>query len=304
MKRFLLKTGLAFGLVIVLLVGVLLGRTVHGMRKVKKAFTVPPGTEVLFIGNSHTGCTFAEAPEFRNRVLWYSGCGFVLHYLRFLELERRGVLDRGVKACVLDCDNLTLEANNTQTIKEKFRISFLFAWRYLDKIPVPKGELLREVLLRWRGETRIQKRAPAEAPTNWTTFSPEKKHESLAFFFGKNYLTPMTWDVESAEYPRGMMLSFDKMVCDMKRRCEKRGIRLILFASPLPSDAPDRVNPAIWKQIEDLGAHVRSLGCEYYDFRRAVPDDQFRDPSHLLRSGSYAFTKRFYAEILKIPVGE
>lgn len=303
MKRFLLKIGIALGLVVVLLVGVLLGRTVRGMQKAKKVFSVPSGTEVLFIGNSHTGCTFAEAPEFRNRVLWYSGCGFVFHYLRFLELERRGVLDQGIKVCVFDCDSKSIGGNQTWALKENFLVSVPFAWRYLNKIPMSKLEILEEVFLQWRGKTRLTVRPFSETP-RWTTFSSEEKEASLANYWGKDYLKPRMWDVNSAGYPRGLKESLDNMICDIKKRCEERGIRLIFFAAPLPSEAPDRANPVIWKQGEDWGAHVRSLGCEYYDFRRSVPDDQFMDAGHLLPSGAYAFTKWFNTEILKLPVGE
>ena len=53
-----------------------------------------------------------------------------------------------------------------------------------------------------------------------------------------------------------------------------------------------------------VSAHVREMGVEYYDFRTACPDDQFRDAGHLLRRSAYEFTKKFYAEVLKLPVGE
>ena len=33
-------------------------------------------------------------------------------------------------------------------------------------------------------------------------------------------------------------------------------------------------------------------------------DDQFRDAGHLLRRSAYDFTKKFYAEVLKLPVGK
>ena len=138
--------------------------------------------------------------------------------------------------------------------------------------------------------------------TNWTTWPLEKKRKCLVRFYGEKWTELRAWDTD--EFPSNMPRRFDDMVRDLKMRCDKRGIRLIFFASPLASDAPDRVNPAIWRQIEDLGRRVQELGAEFYDFRCVYPDEKFRDTGHLLRSASYEFTKKFYAEVLKLPVGE
>ena len=86
------------------------------------------------------------------------------------------------------------------------------------------------------------------------------------------------------------------MIGDMKARCAKRNIRLILVATPLASDYPDRNA----QRLTDVAARVRALGVEYCDFRLACADEKFRDAGHLLPSSSYEFTKRFYAEVLKI----
>ena len=45
------------------------------------------------------------------------------------------------------------------------------------------------------------------------------------------------------------------------------------------------------------------MGIEYYDYRAACADNKFRDAGHLLRSSAYEFTKKFYAEVLKLPIG-
>ncbi len=149
-----------------------------------------------------------------------------------------------------------------------------------------------------------QETPPPEAP-NWTTWSPERKRACMIRSYdGTDWNVPKRWDSDTKQFPKDLMACFDEMVLDIKARCAKRGIRLIFFAAPLSSETPDRVNPAIWEQGEAIKKRVQGLGCEYYDFRLAYPDTRFRDVHHILRSTSYDFTKRFYTEILKLPVGE
>ncbi len=304
MKRFLLRVCALLGVVVILLACITPVRLVCNQREVDRYLAVPEGTEVLVIGNSHAGCTFTEAPEFRNRVIWHSNMGFVFHYLRFLELERRGVLDRGIKVCIFDCDSTSIKHCTKGNIKSDLRRSSTFAWRYLDKIPLPKLEARMEVVKGLGTRFDGQEEVPAEG-LNWTMVAPERKRVHMRWFYNlKTWYVPEMWEFGRNPFPEDFMMRFDEMVLDMKARCAKRGIRLIFFAPPLTTETPSRANPLIWKQCEELKKRVRALGCEYYDFRCDYPDDRFRDDHHILRSTSYEFTKRFYSEILKLPVGE
>ncbi len=304
MKLFLTRVCAQLGVVIVILTCIAVGRFVRNQHKVDKHFAVPEGTDVLVIGNSHAGCTFTEAPEFRDRVIWHSSMGFVFHYLRFLELERRGVLDRGIKAVIFDCDNSTLNCCSKKHNRENFGLTLPFSWRYVDRIPMSYLEIAKEVLLNAGMSFPKPAIPPPEAP-DWTTWSPERKRSYMNLCYGKkDWYAPKRWDSDTKQFPKDLMARFDEMVLDIKARCEKRGIRLIFFAAPLTTETPDRVNPAVWEQVDNIKKRVLGLGCEYYDFRLAYPDTRFHDVHHLLRSTSYDFTKRFYTEILKLPVGE
>jgi len=304
MKLFLTNVCALLGVVIVILTGIAVVKFVHNQRRVDKHFAVPAGTEVIIIGNSHAGCTFTEAPEFRNRVIWNSSMGFIFHYLRFLELERRGVLDRGIKAVIFDCDSTAIHDCNRENIKRNIERTCAFAWRYVNEIPMPKLEMAVEFVKSFSVKFITQEGVPLETP-NWTTLAPKRKRaRMLRSWEDRSWYVPEMWESGRNPFPKDFMARFDEMVLDMKARCAKRGIRLIFFASPLATDTPSRANPLIWKQGEELKNRVRALGCEYYDFRSAYPDDRFRDDHHILRSTSYDFTKRFYTEILKLPVGE
>ena len=301
MKRFLIKVLFAAVFALLVPVCVIVCRIALAQRVVDEAFDVPPGTQVVFIGNSHTGCTWTEAPEFRNRVVWCSATGFMFHYLRFREVERQGALDRGVKVCVLDCDSSALNRFTKDTLVQNALAALSYLWRYLPLLPFQKLAIVREALLHPNCTYALAEEPKGEVP-DWTTRTKEEKESYLKRFYTPAGILETQWDSDA--FPRDWQNRFYEMVADMKARCDKRGIRLILFAAPLASQYPDRNDPLIYRRISSVAEKIRSMGIEYYDYRAACPDNKFRDAGHLLRSSAYEFTKKFYAEVLKLPVGK
>ena len=300
MRKFVIQSIAAAGLLLAVDVAVIVVRVALAQKDAAVAFAVPPETVAVFIGNSHTGCTFTEAPEFRNRVVWHSGTGFMLHYLRFLELERRGAFDANMKVCVLDCDSSILGCAR-EPIAKDFILMLPLAWRYWDKTLLTKGEVLRTVLMNPSKHFTFCSKPPPEIP-DWTTRSKAERMDHLKHMgvvARRFQMSDATFD----DYPHNWLNRLLDIIRDMKTRCDRHGIRLILFASPIASDANERTNPAVWNLTTKFAARIRKMGVEYYDFRTAYTDEKFRDSAHLLRSSSYEFTKRFYAEVLKIPVG-
>jgi hypothetical protein len=299
MKRFLIQVICAAALFFVLDLLVIVCRVALAQRAVDEAFDIPPGTEVVFIGNSHTGCAWTEAPEFRNRKAWYHAMGFVVHYLRFLELERRGAFDKGVRACVVDCDMTAFDGFTKKNLAENFRNNLSFAWRHVDKVPEPASVIV-DVLCHASAAYFLNGEAPPEAP-DWTTWTPERQIEIMKHFYGENWW--QTSEDDSPELVRDWQTRFFEMVADMKARCNRHGVRLIFLATPLASNDPGRANAVVSNRVSAVAEKIRSMGIEYYDYRAACPDNKFRDAGHLLRSASYEFTKTFYAEVLKQTVG-
>ena len=306
MKRFLISVFLAAGLLLLLDVAFVVGRIIVNQDEVDAAFDVPPGTEVIFIGNSHTGCTFVEAPEFRNWVLWRSSASFVLQYIRFREFERRGVLERGVKAVVMDCDRPTMNGCCFDGIRYDMKGTYPCSWRYLTQMPMSTLALVSEILLYSNRNFWLRESPPADS-IDWVTrmngWTKEERDYYLRQEEEDGRSARNDWESEDV-FPKDWQTCVYKMLLDMKARCEKHGVRLILFAAPVSSQSADRTNPRAYQRISDVAARVREMGIEYYDFRTACPDNQFRDAGHLLRRSAYDFTKKFYAEVLKLPVGE
>ena len=293
MKKFLIKvflSGIACAVVLVLIPIV---RVMIAQGKLDEVFSVPEGTKVLCIGNSHTGCTWYEAPEFKNRVLWTSASSFATHYMRFREFERRGILDSGVRYCILDCDGPGMGGFSIGGLKKRFAYDLPFAWRYANCLPVGIGDLALYVLNHTSQDFSFDEVPPGQVP-DWTTRTKEEQESNIIGQYGK-----IRSDWKNG-YPDGWQNAFLWMVEDIKRRCDAHGVRLICFAAPLASASPARTDRMIWERESQMIERVKAIGVEYYDFRLECADNEFRDSHHLLRNSSYEFTKRFFHDVLKL----
>ena len=293
MKKFLIKvfySGIACAVVLVLIPIV---RVMIAQGKLDEVFSVPDGTKVLCIGNSHTGCTWYEAPEFKNRVLWTSASSFATHYMRFREFERRGFLDSGVRYCILDCDGPGMSGFSIGGLKKRFAYDLPFAWRYANCLPVGIGDLALYVLNHTSQDFSFDEVPPGQVP-DWTTRTKEEQESNIIGQYGK-----IRSDWKNG-YPDGWQNAFLWMVEDIKRRCDAHGVRLICFAAPLASASPARTDQIIWERESQMIERVKAIGVEYYDFRLECADNEFRDSHHLLRNSSYEFTQRFFHDVLKL----
>ena len=278
--------------VLVLVVGIVI-RIAAAQHRMNDVFSVPSGTKVVCIGNSHTGCTWYESAEFSNRVLWTSATGFSSHYMRFREFERRGVFDGGVKYCIVDCDGPCFNGFSDKGIQKRFVKDLPFSWRYCSNLPVSILRLAVYVLRHASDDFSLDEKPPEQVP-DWTTRTKEEQMSNIIGQYGK---TPSDWKTGFADDWQDSLLW---MIGDMKRRCELHGVKLICFAAPLTTASPSRNNIMLWERETRLIERVKALGIEYYDFRTSCADNLFRDSHHLLKNTSYDFTKRFFKEVLKL----
>lgn len=268
-------------------------KIVWWQKEVARHFEIPKGTEVVCIGNSHTGCSWFESAEFRNRVLWKSATGFMWHYLRFRELERRGSLDAGVKVVVMDCCGPAMGGFNKMSMKKRFLDNLPFAWRYMRLIPIPMQDLLMEIVCNMNHRYSISEVPPDEV-ADWTTRTEEEKQSNIINQYGKEV---RVWNAD--EFVDDWQNIYLKLLGDVKLRCEHHGVRFICFAAPLTTQSPARANPMVWDRESMMLEKVKEMGCELYDYRTSCPDNWFRDSHHLLKSSSHKFTKKFYENILE-----
>ena len=302
MKRFLVKLLIAAAVVEAANLLLLAARFAVMRKDVEETFSVPEGVQVVGVGNSHVGCTLSEADEFRLKTIWDTGMSFPFHYIRFRELERRGVFDR-VKVCVMDCDTPALDYFCKADAWQNAKWTLPFSWRYLDVVPISRASLVANLLSDVHFGMRFQLASDVPPDSKpWPTWTPDRKEIAMRGLYGRNWRTPFDWDSDC--YLPDWRERFFGLVKDLQARCARHGVRLVFIMTPLASDDPGRTNPLIWNRISDMAERLREMGCECHDYRTACPDDKFRDSGHLLRSSAHEFTRRFYADVLKLPVGE
>lgn len=293
MKTFLIKLvccGILFAVVTVL---GLATRVIIAQARLNEVFSVPKGTQVLCIGNSHTGCTWYESPKYKNRVLWTSSTGFATHYMRFREFERRGILDTGIKYCIFDCDGPGMGGFSKISLKRRFVSDLPFSWRYVGCLPLDLFDVISYTICHASQDFSYDEKPPKQVP-DWTTRTKDEQESNILGQYGK-----ITSDWES-DFPPNWQESFLWMANDIKMRCESHNIRLIFFAAPLTTASPARNNPKIWDRESNMINRVKELGIEYYDFRTSCADNLFRDSHHLLLNASDEFTEKFFTNVLNL----
>lgn len=293
MKKFLKKLFLAGALGVGVPALIVVVRLVCAQKAVRDAFAPKPGTEAVFIGSSHTGCTWSEEPAYRNRLVWRSASPFVFSYMRLRELERAGAL-AGVKVCVMDCDAPAMESLTVKSLERQFLSNLPFAWRYLSLIPVSKVRLLAQACWKPFGSYRISDRPPPDL-ASWATRRADERRDHIR----RHYGTQPPWGSPM------LCENWEEKVLDWVGKCQeicaRNGVRLVLFASPLTAENPQRTDVRWRGKVDEMIGRFRARGVDYRDFRTACSDDMFRDAHHLTREGARRFTARFYPSILAEP---
>ena len=299
MKKFVANILLAGVGAAMLLAVVLTIRIYRWQGNVRDTFTLPEGTEVVYIGNSHSGCTWTEAPEFQNKVLWNASRSFLYHLLRLKELDRLNDL-RNVKVCVMDIGRPAIrgfypDSRRGHYFLRHFREELPSVWRYVWEIPVFSPRVFMEALLSGKSEFKLQAKR-TDAPKPWCEWGEEKQ----AKYISDNYSDHPIWEKFLDTFPScGTETTLVQLVSEAKAICFKNGIALILVSTPLASQNPQRIHPCEWSiEATDLQSRFKDIGVQYLDLRTSCPDTMFRDADHLHRDASYLFTKNFQEGIL------
>ena len=293
MKKFLKNLLLAAAIWFIVMFLPLIVRTALWQGRAAEIFTLPPHTEVLCIGNSHTGCTWSDAPAFAFHKEWRSGRGFLFAVLRLLEFERRGQLD-GVKVCLMDCDRTARVGLSEKKIRQGYSEAFPLFWRYLGRAPLSRADLLTDAALKWfrKWPKPEKKDARPSDKKAWTDRTDEERARNIA----KEY-APEVWNANRPVKDVDDLLF--NLACVAQEVCDRHGIRLILFAAPVVSENPERTQPEVYsRELDALIARIRAAGIEYQDLRAACPDAWFRDAHHLSSAGADAFTGEFCKKVL------
>jgi len=291
MKRFLLKSILAASLGLACVCAILVVRIVRAQNRWEKLLETRPDVEVLHIGNSHTGCSWRELPEFRNQKIWCTSSTTLYSLLRLFELDRLGRLGN-IKVVIADLDTAGLR-DEVELNERIFLEQLPYAWRYIDEMPLGRLHLAAEALTRlgyrWvMGEEKDPEEFHPPAVRYTTRSHEERKRMHVADF---DLADP------HVERCRGYKEFQKNVIRKLNRFCIDRGIRLIFFAAPLTSSHRDRPREDREDKLADWFCYVRGLGVEYVDCRCWMKDEDFYDTNHLATDRYEEFTRRFFKEV-------
>lgn len=293
MRRFALRLfGFAFLLVSAGL-SIVIVRLVCWQSRVKQVFTVRPETEVICIGSSHTGCTWAERSDYKNQLYWNSMNSIPLAVLRLRELARQNDLSH-VRVCMVDFD--VMGFCDLRFMDEVFVSQFPFTWRYLSDAPWT-GRPLKLFIERPGASWAISDYVPSDT-TAWSERSDTERREHLE----RVYCGDRQQLNKLLEYPRWRDIVRGS-VKELHDICKAHQIHLILFSSPVVSQSPDRTDPDRNRVLQEMVAEVKKMGIDYKDYRAAMSDCDFRDSNHLLPNAAERFTQKVFDEVWSVRRG-
>jgi len=300
MKKFLLNAFAAALCCMVSAATMLAWKIAKGQKAAETAFALPPGTEALHIGNSHTGCTFVQDPKFRNKVIYTPGAPFQTAAVSLLELDRLGYLD-GVKLCTMDCDIASMfYSANYGSLGKHWRETMAYSMENIRLFPMHPATLWihAATMIGWPtafGGPYAQGLGQV-AKERWDMKTPQVKKRNLSGDFprGRNGdIIPLQIDIEQ----RKALLD---SVCAVKEVCDRRGIVLLLFAGPLAKDHPGRKRPELYRDCSEIVSEIRAMGVAYADFSASCPDSMFKNSNHLHEEGAEKFTEAFFDAMAKL----
>lgn len=295
MKRFL-RTVLCFGSLVTLLVlGVLVWRIGAQQSALRKSLAIQPGQSVLFIGDSHIGCTFVEAPRFHNRVLWASSLPQQFTLMRLLDMERLGTLGP-VKTLVLDIGLQSFGQQKRERLNQLTCRSLGFAWRHLDRLPLEPKEFLPYLVTHLAAPMHL-----VEPPPTQTTSILDQPQERRDKEFQETSNFHFKWISTPEVMAPNWQTSLKEALVEIQRLCARHNIRLVCFSAPLTSYYRQATPPELEVLLLQFTDFIRAQGIPYYDLRTWCEDRDFFDSFHLTRPAAERFTERFYREILQEP---
>lgn len=247
-----------------------------------EVYSLPESVKYVFIGNSHIGSSFVEAPCYSNRVIYVNSSNMLAFLWRLAELERRGSLTH-VKAVVFNYDTFGM-ATSHSSVKEDALREAACVWRHLDLVPNGyKLDAIAPFVWAWHlwtvgdAQSSTDKRY-VDRPLDERKKMLESQNSSLFLF--SRFVRETEWILRQA-----------------KEICERANVRLILVATPLVKAHKHQkvLESDCLREAEVL---ARSLGCEFYDYRAACCEEDFFDTNHLTHSAAKRFTARFYSDVI------
>lgn len=296
MKRFLLSVLLFASLVGLCLAAVFAWRVGKQQGALRKSLAVRPDQSILFIGDSHIGCSFVEEPRFHNRIVWASSLPQSFTLMRLLDMERLGTLSP-VRTLVLELGVQNFGQHDSELLKVHTLRSLGFAWRHLDKVPLAPMELYPFLITHLSGRMFIVDKPPTH--TKSLLDQPEAlRQKDLRATLDRAF----KWHQHPETLAPNWQSALKETFAEIQALCARHNIRVVCFTAPVSSFYREATPPESTALLQHFADFLRARGIPYYDLSAWCEDRDFYDCTHLSLPAAARFTERFYREILQEPI--
>ncbi len=293
MKRFL-KYITIFGLGLILpIIATFCIRLMLRQSQVAESRHIEPWQKILFIGDSHIGCTFIEAPVYSNRVVWASSMPQQFTLMRLLDMERLGAL-RDVETFVLEIGLQSLGEQDCERMKELWWRMFPISWRYPELIPLSTFDKLSYAVVNSSMAMPVIEKMSTN-DVSILTRTQKKRDSDFARLSDFHF----DWIGRPEQMCIGWEESLHNAIAGIIDVCRRNNIKLLFLTAPVVSYYRAAIPKKVEQKLQEFIKQIKDAGIEYYDLRAWGTDDDFRDCFHFRLSGAQKFTDWFYKEILK-----
>lgn len=292
MKKFLFN-GFVFACLIAVLFMVTIVLRISSYKgEVESTMHLQPWQKIVFVGDSHIGCTFVEDEKYENYVLWESSMPQQFTLMRLRDMEKRGVL-ADVEMLILDFGLQSIGQQRTRRMKE-------FWWRMIpitiyhnDILPLSLIDKAAQFCRHPRGRIHIKEEMP-EANISILSRSQKEREDD----FQKMAEAHFEWINNEQDMCANWEQSLKCAIDEIYDICNRNSIQIVFITAPLTSyyvrAIPDNVNA----KLREFTDYIKAKGIPYYDLRDWGEDDDFRDSFHFRLDGAKKFTEWFFAEIV------
>lgn len=292
MRRFIAQVCLFLSLVVAMSLGVVAVRVASHAEEVEATMKLEPWQKILFIGDSHIGCTFIQSQQYENCVLWESSMPQQFTLMRLREMEKRGALN-GVELLVLDIGLQSIGQQRVKRMKE-------FWWRMIpisiyhpDVLPLSTWDRIDQVVKKPNGRIHVRE----DMPTADVSVL-KRTREAQEADFQETTETHFEWINRSDEMCCDWSDSLRRAIDEISVICRRNDIPLVFITAPLTSYYVEAIPKDVNEKLREFTDQIAHKGIPYYDLRDWGEDDDFRDCFHFRYSGAMKFTEWFYREIV------
>ena len=254
-----------------------------------------PWQYILFIGDSHIGCTFVENREYENRIVWEPSMPQQFTLMRLLDMERDGGFGN-VETVVLDIGLQSLGQQRTERMKEFWWRMLPISWRHQSLLPLGVWDRFEYAIGHLAGRMSVM----SPMPTNNVSIVTRTKEER-AREFAETSKCHFAWTGTPEQMCEDWELSLHESIDGIIRVCRRNDLRLVFFTAPLTSYYRASIPAIAESKFQKFVSQIRDSGIEYHDLRKWGEDRYFCDSFHFTHDGARRFTRWFYSEILKTP---